>query len=42
VEVATIGQLPVFGSGVFDLYGGPKIEFDDPSMQMPSERVATL
>lgn len=42
VEVATIGQLPVFGSGVFDMYGGPKIEFDDPSMQMPSARVETL
>jgi hypothetical protein len=42
VEVATIGQLPVFGSGVFDIYGAPKIEFDDPSMQMPSARVETL
>lgn len=42
VEVTTIGQLPVFGSGIFDMYGGPKIEFDDPSMQMPSARVETL
>ncbi|KAH8178299.1 zinc finger, c2H2 type domain-containing protein [Sarocladium implicatum] len=42
IEVTTIGQLPVFGSGVFDMYGGPKIEFEDPSMQMPSARVDTL
>ncbi|KJZ80467.1 hypothetical protein HIM_00317 [Hirsutella minnesotensis 3608] len=42
VEVATIGQLPPFGSGVYDLYGGPKIEFDDPSMQLPSSRIETM
>ena len=42
IEVTTIGQLPVFGSGVFDMYGAPKIEFEDPSMQMPSARVDTL
>lgn len=42
VEVATIGQLPVFGSGVFDMYGAPKLEFDDPSIQMPSARVETM
>lgn len=42
VEVATIGQLPPFGSGVYDLYGGAKIEFDDPSMQLPSSRIETM
>ncbi|PHH88590.1 hypothetical protein CDD83_7332 [Cordyceps sp. RAO-2017] len=42
VEVATIGQLPPFGSGVYDLYGGPKIEFDDPTMQLPSSRIETM
>ncbi|KAM0670903.1 hypothetical protein ACQRIU_001308 [Beauveria bassiana] len=30
VEVATIGQLLAYGSGMYDLYGGSKIEFDDP------------
>jgi hypothetical protein len=42
VEVATIGQLPAYGSGIYDLYGGPKIEFDDPSMQLPSSRIETM
>ncbi|KAJ3472556.1 hypothetical protein NLG97_g10895 [Lecanicillium saksenae] len=42
VEVATIGQLPAYGSGIYDLYGGPKIEFDDPSMQLPSSRIAAI
>lgn len=42
VEVATIGQLPPFGSGVYDLYGGPKLEFDDPTMQLPSTRIETM
>ncbi|PNY28447.1 Zinc finger protein [Tolypocladium capitatum] len=42
VEVATIGHLPPFGSTVFDLYGGPKIEFDDPTMQLPSSRIETM
>ncbi|KAF4510944.1 hypothetical protein G6O67_002789 [Ophiocordyceps sinensis] len=42
VEVATIGQLPPFGSGIYDLYGGPKLEFDDPTMQLPSSRIETM
>ncbi|KAJ2966264.1 hypothetical protein NQ176_g10231 [Zarea fungicola] len=42
VEVATIGQLPAYGSGIYDLYSGPKIEFDDPSMQLPSSRIAAI
>lgn len=42
VEVATIGQIPAFGSGVYDMYSGPKIEFDDPTMQLPSSRVETM
>lgn len=42
VEVATIGQLPPYGSGVYDIYGGPKIEFDDPTMQLPSSRIETM
>ncbi|ROT43476.1 hypothetical protein SODALDRAFT_40011 [Sodiomyces alkalinus F11] len=41
VEVATIGSLPAFGSGTYDIWG-PKIEFEDPSMQLPSARIATL
>ncbi|KAF4973757.1 hypothetical protein FSARC_65 [Fusarium sarcochroum] len=41
IEVTTIGQLPAYGSAVYDLYA-PKIEFDDPSMQLPSSRLASL
>lgn len=41
VEVATIGQLPAYGTGVYDIYG-PKIEFDDPTMQLPSSRLESL
>ncbi|KAF4468088.1 zinc finger protein [Fusarium albosuccineum] len=41
IEVTTIGQLPAYGTGVYDIYG-PKIEFDDPSMQLPSSRLASL
>ena len=41
VEVATIGQLPTYGSGVYDPWG-PKIEFEDPSMQLPSARIASM
>ncbi|EEU43952.1 uncharacterized protein NECHADRAFT_74286 [Fusarium vanettenii 77-13-4] len=41
IEVTTIGQLPAYGTGVYDIYG-PKIEFDDPTMQLPSSRLASL
>ncbi|KAH7124285.1 hypothetical protein EDB81DRAFT_890382 [Dactylonectria macrodidyma] len=41
IEVTTIGQLPVYGTGVYDLCG-PKIEFDDPTMQLPSSRLESL
>ncbi|KAM0322991.1 hypothetical protein ACHAQA_009090 [Verticillium albo-atrum] len=41
VEVATIGSLPTFGSGTYDLWG-PKIEFEDPSMQLPSARIENM
>lgn len=41
VEVATIGQLPTYGAGVYDPWG-PKIEFEDASMQLPSARIASL
>lgn len=40
VEVATIGQLPTYGSGVYDPW--PKIEYEDPSMQLPSARIASM
>lgn len=39
VEVPTIGQLPVFGSGEYDAWGA-KLEFDD--MPLPSTRVDTM
>jgi len=41
IEVTTIGQLPVYGTTVYDP-SGPKIEVDDPSMQLPSSRLASL
>ncbi|KAK4453057.1 hypothetical protein QBC34DRAFT_446487 [Podospora aff. communis PSN243] len=41
VEVATIGQLPAYGSSVYDPWG-PKIEFEDPSMQLPSARIENM
>jgi hypothetical protein len=41
VEVATIGSLPTFGSGVYDIWG-PKMEFEDPSMQLPSARIENM
>ncbi|KAH7118272.1 hypothetical protein B0J13DRAFT_590137 [Dactylonectria estremocensis] len=40
-EVTTIGQLPAYGTGVYDLCS-PKIEFDDPTMQLPSSRLESL
>ena len=42
VEVATIGQLPPYGSGLYGLYGGTKMEFEDPAMQLPSTRIETM
>jgi hypothetical protein len=41
IGVTTIGQLPAYGTAVYDPYG-PKIEVDDPSMQLPSSRLASL
>ncbi|KAL8380928.1 hypothetical protein RB595_005293 [Gaeumannomyces hyphopodioides] len=42
VEVATIGQLPTYGSGVYDPWGGPKLEFEDAGIQMPSARIENM
>lgn len=44
VEVATIGQLPTYGTaGVYDPWGGPKLEFEDAAgMQMPSARIENM
>ncbi|EXK77203.1 hypothetical protein FOQG_18087 [Fusarium oxysporum f. sp. raphani 54005] len=41
IEVTAIGQLPAYGTAVYDFYG-PKIEVDDPSIQLPSSRLASL
>jgi metal regulatory transcription factor 1 len=42
VEVATIGQLPTYGStAVYDPWG-PKMEFEDPSIQLPSARIENM
>lgn len=42
VEVTTIGSLPPFGSGgLYDPWG-QKLEFEDPSMQLPSARVESM
>ncbi|KAH7237903.1 hypothetical protein B0J15DRAFT_569578 [Fusarium solani] len=39
-KVTTTGQLPAYGTAVYD-FCGPKIEFDDPTMQLPSSRLRT-
>lgn len=41
VEVATIGQIPTYGSGIYDPWG-PKLDFEDPSMQMPSAPIENM
>ncbi|KAI9158318.1 Zinc finger protein [Paramyrothecium foliicola] len=41
-EVVTIGSLPAFGSMSYDIYGGPKLDFEDPSMPLPSARIDAL
>jgi hypothetical protein len=41
IEATTIGQLPAYGTAVYDPYG-PKIEVNDPSMQLPTSRLASL
>jgi hypothetical protein len=41
-EVVTIGSLPAFGTMSYDIYGGPKLDFEDPSMPLPSSRIETL
>jgi hypothetical protein len=42
VEVVTIGSLPAFGTMSYDIYNGPKLEFEDTSMILPSARIDTL
>lgn len=42
IEVTTIGHLPIFGSGLHGLFLGPKLGFEDPSMQLPSARLESL
>ncbi|KAI3571827.1 hypothetical protein IWW34DRAFT_709331 [Fusarium oxysporum f. sp. albedinis] len=41
IGVTAIGQLPAYRIAVYDPYG-PKIEVDDPSIQLPSSRLASL
>ncbi|KAL7623646.1 hypothetical protein AAE478_005198 [Parahypoxylon ruwenzoriense] len=41
VEVATIGQLPSFGSGIYDTWA-MKPDYDDPTLQMPSARIDSM
>ncbi|KAK7582879.1 hypothetical protein V3481_012176 [Fusarium oxysporum f. sp. vasinfectum] len=41
IEVTAIGQLPTYGTADYDFYG-PKIEVDDPWIQLPSSRLASL
>jgi transcriptional regulator with AAA-type ATPase domain len=41
IEVTAIGQLPVYETTVYDPCG-PKIEVNDPSMQLPSSRLGSL
>ncbi|KAL2130644.1 hypothetical protein VTI74DRAFT_6125 [Chaetomium olivicolor] len=42
VELRTIGSLAPFGSGALYDPWGPKLEFDDPTMQMPSARIESM
>jgi hypothetical protein len=41
LEVTTSGQLLAYGTAVYNPYG-PKIEGEDPLMQLPSSRLASL
>ncbi|KAH7228564.1 uncharacterized protein BKA55DRAFT_667889 [Fusarium redolens] len=41
IEATTIGQLPAYGTAVYDIYG-PKIEFEDPYLQLPISRLASM
>lgn len=41
VEVATIGQMPAYGSGVYDPWGG-EVKFEDTTIQMPSARIENM
>ena len=41
VEVTAIHQIPTYGAGVYDPWG-TKVEYDDPTMQMPSARIETM
>jgi hypothetical protein len=40
IEMTTIGQFPAYDTTLYDLCG-PKIEFDDPTMQLPGSRLET-
>ncbi|AEO71175.1 uncharacterized protein THITE_2123304 [Thermothielavioides terrestris NRRL 8126] len=43
VEVVTIGSVPPFSAGsTYDPWASVKLGFDDPSLQMPSERIASM
>ena len=41
VEVANIGGIPTYGSVPYDIWG-PKAEYEDPSMQLPSARIENM
>ncbi|KAK3314689.1 zinc finger protein 32 [Apodospora peruviana] len=41
VEVTTVGPISAYGPGVYDPWG-PKIEFEDTSMQLPSARIENM
>jgi hypothetical protein len=41
-EVVTIGSLPAFGTMSYDIYGGPKLDFEDPSMPLPNSRIESM
>ncbi|KAF4123673.1 Zn-finger [Geosmithia morbida] len=43
MEMTTIGHMPAFGAAaMFGIYMEPKLDFDDPSMQLPSARLDCL
>lgn len=42
MEVTTIGGMPIYGHGMYQLYLEPKLGLEDISMQLPSDRLDNL
>jgi metal regulatory transcription factor 1 len=43
VEAVTIGSMPAYGTvSMYETWGGPKLEFEDTGIQMPSARIENM